>query len=78
MEQDSDQRDQRLDLNKEILRLKFEKDQQREKMEKILKKLEAKRALEADYKLLKEEKLKQEEDIRKLYSEKSEEKEATF
>lgn len=78
MEQDSDQRDQRLDLNKEILRLKFEKDQQREKMEKILKKLEAKKALEADYKLLKEEKLKQEEDIRKLYSEKSEEKEATF
>lgn len=39
-EQEYDKKEQNLDLNREILKLKFEKDQQREKLEKIVKKLD--------------------------------------
>eukprot|EP00347_Sterkiella_histriomuscorum_P015629 403356306 len=78
VEQDYEQRDQKLDLNKEILRLKYEKDQQKEKLEKLIKKLDSKKVLELDIKNVKEEKSKLDDEIRKLYAEKSEDKEQSF
>lgn len=44
-------------------------------MEKLLKKLESKKSLEQDIKLIKDEKLRLEEDIRRIHREKADDKE---
>jgi tRNA(Phe) wybutosine-synthesizing methylase Tyw3 len=74
-----DEKDIQNDLNKENLRLRVEKDQVKELLDKALKKLDRKKTLEekltADLNELKQEKIKLEEQIRQLIREKADDKE---
>ena len=74
VEQDYDQREQKHDLNKELLKLKVENGNLQTKIEKLIKKLEQKKVLEQELRGLKDDKSKLEEEVRKTHRETSEQK----
>jgi hypothetical protein len=75
VEAESEDREVNHDLNKECLRLRLERQQIEEQLEKALKKIGKKKAVEAQLSQIREEKLRLEEEIRRLHKEKSDEKE---
>lgn len=75
VEEEYDQREQKHDLSKEILKLKVENGNIQARMEKLLKKLDQKKAIEIELKTIREDKSRLEEEIRKIHKETSEYKE---
>ena len=65
-------------MNRELLKVKIERDGLRERLEKVVKKLESKKALEAEVKGLKEAKARCEEEVRQLHKERASDKEKYF
>ena len=75
VEAESEDREVNHDLSKECLRLGMERQQIQEQLERALRKVEKKRAVEEEMGKVREEKQRLEEEIRRIHKEKADEKE---